>query len=121
MVTLRDNRTAFDELRLLLRILVDVRARDAATSLLGERWRAPFGIAPMGASALSAYRGDIVQARGAAAAGPAADRATPRASSVARAAAPRARRRPRTVVRRIMSLLRSRAAVARAAPEAGAE
>ncbi|MBX3531038.1 MAG: alpha-hydroxy-acid oxidizing protein [Rhizobiaceae bacterium] len=68
-VTLRDNRAAFEELRLMPRILVDVRARDTAVNLFGERCAAPFGIAPMGISALSAYRGDIVQARGAGAAG----------------------------------------------------
>ena len=39
------------------------------TELLGRRYAAPFGIAPMGASALSAYRGDLVFARAAAAAG----------------------------------------------------
>ena len=29
--------------------------------LFGQRYSAPFGIAPMGISALSAYRGDLVQ------------------------------------------------------------
>ncbi|MCH3781281.1 alpha-hydroxy-acid oxidizing protein, partial [Campylobacter jejuni] len=33
--------------------------------LFGRRYESPFGIAPMGISALSAYRGDIVLARAA--------------------------------------------------------
>lgn len=68
-VTVRDNREAFREIRLLPRILTDVRQRGTATTLFGREWSAPFGIAPMGISALSAYRGDIVQARTAAALG----------------------------------------------------
>ena len=38
-------------------------------TLFGQRYASPFGIAPMGIAALSAYRGDIVLARAAAAAG----------------------------------------------------
>jgi L-lactate dehydrogenase (cytochrome) len=68
-VSLRDNRAAFEELRLLPRILVDVRKRTTARTLFDAGHAAPFGIAPMGISALSAYRGDIVQARAAAACG----------------------------------------------------
>ncbi len=67
--SLRDNRTAFEELGFVPRVLADVTSRQTGTTLLGKRYAAPFGIAPMGASALSAYRGDIVFARAAAAAG----------------------------------------------------
>ncbi|MGZ5661907.1 MAG: alpha-hydroxy acid oxidase [Usitatibacter sp.] len=63
--SLRDNRIAFDELGFIPRVLVDVSKRTTATKLFGHEYAAPFGIAPMGISALSAYRGDLVQAEGA--------------------------------------------------------
>jgi L-lactate dehydrogenase (cytochrome) len=63
----RDNRAAFDELGFVPRVLVNVSKRSTATTLYGHAYSAPFGIAPMGISALSAYRGDIVQAEAAAA------------------------------------------------------
>ncbi len=62
---LRDNRAAFDELGFVPRVLLDVSKRTTATKLFGREYSAPFGIAPMGISALSAYRGDLVQALGA--------------------------------------------------------
>jgi L-lactate dehydrogenase (cytochrome) len=65
--SLGDNRAAFDELGFVPRVLVDVSKRTTATTLYGQEYSAPFGIAPMGVSALSALRGDIVQAKGAAA------------------------------------------------------
>ncbi|WDZ96637.1 alpha-hydroxy acid oxidase [Herbaspirillum sp. WKF16] len=49
--------------------LVDVSRRSLATELLGMPFKAPFGIAPMGISAMMCYRGDIVLARAARAAG----------------------------------------------------
>ncbi|PCC23848.1 alpha-hydroxy-acid oxidizing enzyme [Halomonas sp. JB37] len=60
------NRQAFDRYALRPRALVDVSAISIETELLGQRYSAPFGIAPMGISALTAYRGDLVQARAAA-------------------------------------------------------
>ncbi|WP_082012658.1 alpha-hydroxy acid oxidase [Belnapia sp. F-4-1] len=66
--SLRDNRAAFGELGFVPRVLADVTERQTGRTVLGRRHAAPFGIAPMGASALSAYRGDIVFARAAAAA-----------------------------------------------------
>ena len=66
--SLRDNRDAFADWGFVPRVLVDTAQRDTVTELLGRRYAAPFGIAPMGASALSAYRGDLVFARAAAAA-----------------------------------------------------
>ena len=66
--SLRDNRAAFGELGFVTRVLTDVTARQTGKAVLGRRYAAPFGIAPMGASALSAYRGDLVFARAAAAA-----------------------------------------------------
>jgi L-lactate dehydrogenase (cytochrome) len=67
--SLRDNRAALDELSFVPRVLVDVSRRSTAATLLGREWSAPFGIAPMGIAALSAYRGDLVLARAARAAG----------------------------------------------------
>ena len=67
--SLRDNREAFAEWGFVPRVLVDTSERQTVTELLGRRYAAPFGIAPMGASALSAYRGDLVFARATAAAG----------------------------------------------------
>jgi L-lactate dehydrogenase (cytochrome) len=68
-LSLRDNREAFAEWGFIPRGLVDVTGRSTRTTLLGRDYAAPFGIPPMGASALSAYRGDVVLARAAAAAG----------------------------------------------------
>jgi L-lactate dehydrogenase (cytochrome) len=63
-----DNRAAFAELGFVPRVLTDVSRRSQATSLFGRTYAAPFGLAPMGMSALAAYRGDLVLARAAAAA-----------------------------------------------------
>ena len=66
--TLHDNRRAFDEFGFVPRVLIDVSKRSQQTSLFGRTYAAPFGIAPIGISALYAYRGDIVLARAAKAA-----------------------------------------------------
>jgi L-lactate dehydrogenase (cytochrome) len=66
--SLHENRAAFDDYALTTRVLVDVSRRNQAVELFGHTWSMPFGIAPMGLSALAAYRGDIVQARAARAA-----------------------------------------------------
>jgi L-lactate dehydrogenase (cytochrome) len=62
-----DNRRAFDEYGFIPRVLNDVSNREQTTTLFGRTYAAPFGIPPMGSSALCAYRGDIVLARAAAA------------------------------------------------------
>ncbi|QJR09470.1 (S)-mandelate dehydrogenase [Usitatibacter rugosus] len=67
--SLRDNRSAFQELGFVPRALANVAGRSTQASLFGERYAAPFGIAPMGLSALSCYRGDVVLARAAEQAG----------------------------------------------------
>ncbi|MBS7777501.1 alpha-hydroxy acid oxidase [Acidovorax sp. CCYZU-2555] len=66
--SLQGNRSAFADYGWQTRILKNTSGRTLTTALLGEDWAAPFGIAPMGISALSAYRGDLVQAQAAAAA-----------------------------------------------------
>ena len=67
--SLRDNRSAFQEFGFVPRALANVAGRSTQASLFGERYAAPFGIAPMGLSALSCYRGDVVLARAAEQAG----------------------------------------------------
>jgi len=64
-----DNRRVFDEYGFTTRVLVDVSQRQQSVTLFGQRYASPFGIAPMGINALSAYRGDIVLARAAQAGG----------------------------------------------------
>lgn len=64
--TLKANREAFDDYCFLPRALVDVSKVSLETELFGKRYAAPFGIAPMGISALSSYRGDMVLAQAAA-------------------------------------------------------
>lgn len=61
--SLDDNRAAFDEYRFLPKVLVDVSRRSQQTTLFGKSYASPFGIAPVGISALSAYRGDLILAQ----------------------------------------------------------
>ncbi len=67
--SLRENREAFGRIPLHPRILRDVSGRSTGITLFGEAYALPFGIAPMGFSALAAPDGDVVLARGAVAAG----------------------------------------------------
>ena len=67
--SLADNRRAFAELAFVPRALVGVAQRDPSFELFGRRYGAPFGVAPMGIAALSAYRGDLVLAQAAQQAG----------------------------------------------------
>ena len=60
-----DNRAAFAEIALLPRVGVNVSDRRLNCDLMGLEFDLPFGIAPMGAAALTAYRGDLVMARAA--------------------------------------------------------
>ena len=64
--SLRSNRAAFDEWRLISRVLVGVAERSQTVTLFGRDYSAPFGIAPMGGGALVAYDGHNVMARAAA-------------------------------------------------------
>ena len=60
------NRHSFARYSFMPRVLVDISRRDTGVTLFGRRFDAPFGIAPMGLAALSAYRGDLVLAGAAA-------------------------------------------------------
>ena len=64
--TQRANLTAFDAYRFMPKAFVNVSQIDLHTELFGKRYAVPFGIAPMGISALSTYQGDLVLARAAA-------------------------------------------------------
>src|SRR5690606_38999009 len=66
--SLRANRAAFDEIAFVPKMLVDTSTRSLTTTLFGQTYAAPFGLAPMGGSSLAAYQGDVVLARQAAAA-----------------------------------------------------
>lgn len=67
--SLRHNRDDFANYAFRPRVLRDVSQRNTRTTIFGESYSAPFGIAPMGISALMAYRGDLVLAKGASQAG----------------------------------------------------
>jgi L-lactate dehydrogenase (cytochrome) len=56
------NRTAFEQLKFRPRVLVDVSHRSQATTIFGVNYASPFGVAPVGISAISAYRGDVTMA-----------------------------------------------------------
>lgn len=62
---LRGNRASFANLALVPRVLVDTHGRSSATTLFGRHYAAPFGIAPMGVTALCAFRGDLALAQAA--------------------------------------------------------
>ena len=64
--SMRGNRAAFDDLAFVPKTLVDVSTRTQKTVLFGRTYDAPFGIAPMGGTAMAAYQGDPVLARAAA-------------------------------------------------------
>ncbi|WP_237180633.1 alpha-hydroxy acid oxidase [Roseomonas haemaphysalidis] len=64
-LTRTDNRQVFAEYRFVTRVLRNVSGRSQATELFGHTYAMPFGIAPMGISALIAYRGDLQLARAA--------------------------------------------------------
>ena len=67
--TLRDNRAAFERVRLAPKVLVDVSAIDTSTRILGGPSALPIGISPTGAVGFGWPGGDIGIARAAAAFG----------------------------------------------------
>lgn len=62
-ITLRANRTDFDDYEFIPRFLVDTSKRDQSVELFGKTYSAPFGIAPMGLTALACFDGDVVMAK----------------------------------------------------------
>jgi L-lactate dehydrogenase (cytochrome) len=63
---MRASREAYSRYSFLPRMMVDTSARNAAVTLFGKTYSAPFGIPPLGGSAFVAYRGDLVFAEAAA-------------------------------------------------------
>jgi len=59
------NREAFNDWSFVPRMMRDISTRSSQCSLWDQSWAAPFGMAPMGISALTAYRGDQVLAQAA--------------------------------------------------------
>lgn len=66
--SIRQNRDSFQDYALITRVLTSAIHRDPKCTLFGENYAAPFGIAPMGAAAIFAYRGDVAMAEAAKAA-----------------------------------------------------
>lgn len=63
--SIRQNRESYASYGLVPRVLTGRARHDQTRALLGQNYAAPFGIAPVGASALFAYRADIEMARAA--------------------------------------------------------
>ncbi len=65
-IALRNNRAAFENIRLRHRALVDVSNRTTKTMLFGKEISAPMAIAPTGAAGLCWYEGELELAKAAA-------------------------------------------------------
>ena len=85
-VTLRENRAAFERVRLLPRVLVDVSKVRTAVDLLGKPSSMPLAIAPTGGISAGRYGAELILARAAKAAGVPFTMATPSAFSIERVA-----------------------------------
>src|SRR5262245_21182666 len=67
-ITLRENRAAYERVKVLPRMLIDVSARDMSTAVLGERVSMPILIAPMAVQCLAHTDGEIATTKAAGAA-----------------------------------------------------
>ncbi|HEY4736155.1 MAG TPA: alpha-hydroxy acid oxidase [Xanthobacteraceae bacterium] len=63
--SIRANSKSFQDYYFIPRVFTDVSARSHRKTLFGRSYAAPFGIAPMGAGSICAYRSDVVMARAA--------------------------------------------------------
>jgi L-lactate dehydrogenase (cytochrome) len=63
--SVRNTRTAYERHAFVPNVLRDVSERSTRTSIFSQEVSVPFGIAPMGFSALAAYDGDVVLAKAA--------------------------------------------------------
>mgnify|MGYP000870736127 CR=1 FL=1 len=63
--SMASNREAFGALAFTPRVLRGVAERDQSVEIFGRRYASPFGISPVGLSAMWCYRGDIVLAQAA--------------------------------------------------------
>ncbi len=80
--TLRDNRAAFERVRLLPRVLVDVHAVDTSVEIFGKPSKLPMAIAPTGAIGAGRHDADLMIAKAARAAGIPYSLATPATNSI---------------------------------------
>ena len=64
-VALRNNREAFERIKLIPRMLVDVSGRKLDTTLFGKEHKMPIGIAPTGAAGMMWFQGELALARAA--------------------------------------------------------
>ena len=67
-IAIRNNRAAFERIKLRTRILVDVSKRSQEITLFGRKHGMPIGIAPTGAAGMLCYKGELELARAAKAA-----------------------------------------------------
>ena len=67
--TLRRNHEDFERLQLRQRVMVDVSRLSTGTTVLGEHWKMPVGLAPTGLTGLFSRDGEIQAARAAQTAG----------------------------------------------------
>jgi (S)-mandelate dehydrogenase len=84
--TLRENRAAFERIRLLPKVLVDVSSVDLKTELFGQAASMPLAIAPTGGISAGRAGAELILARAAKAAGVPFTMATPSAFSIERVA-----------------------------------
>lgn len=63
--SMNNARAAYERMAFVPSVLRDVSARSTRTELFSQTFAVPFGIAPMGFSALAAYDGDVALARAA--------------------------------------------------------
>jgi (S)-mandelate dehydrogenase len=85
-VTLRDNRAAFQRVRLLPRVLVNVAQVDTSVEIFGRKTSLPMAIAPTGGISAGRAGAELILARAAKAAGIPFTMATPSAFSIERVA-----------------------------------
>ena len=84
--TLRDNRAAFERVRLLPKVLVNVAQVDTQVEILGKPSSLPMAIAPTGGISAGRFGAELMLARAAKAAGIPFTMATPSAFSIERVA-----------------------------------
>ena len=85
-VTLRDNCSAFQRVRLLPRVLVDVASVDMKIEIFGRKANLPLAIAPTGGISAGRWGAELILARAAKAVGVPFTMATPSAFSIERVA-----------------------------------
>jgi L-lactate dehydrogenase (cytochrome) len=64
-ITLRENMTDFQRIRLLTRVLTDVSTRDQSVELFGQRYDSPLVVGPTGLAGLLSRRGELSAVRAA--------------------------------------------------------